>query len=68
MKIKSINQNAIVILFCLLTLIAVETNCTTLQYMSETFSHGARYAIHDYYDYNQTKQFAGMLTSVGLRQ
>jgi hypothetical protein len=36
-------------------------------YMSEVYRHGARYSIHDYYDYNQTKQFAGQLTSIGLR-
>ena len=36
-------------------------------YVSEVYRHGARYSLHDYYDYNQTKQFAGLLTSVGLR-
>jgi len=36
-------------------------------YMSEVYRHGARYSIHDYYDYNQTKLFAGQLTSIGLR-
>lgn len=36
-------------------------------YVSEVYRHGARYSLHDFYDYNQTKQFAGLLTSVGLR-
>ena len=36
-------------------------------YMAEVYRHGARYSIYDYYDYNQTKQMAGQLTSIGLR-
>ena len=37
-------------------------------YMSEVHRHGARYSVYDYYDYNETKPFAGLLTSVGLRE
>lgn len=36
-------------------------------YISSVFRHGARYPVHDYYDYNETKHFSGLLTSVGLR-
>lgn len=41
-----------------------------LQYLATTFRHGARYPSsggYDIYDSNQTKEFAGRLTSVGMR-
>jgi len=50
----------------ILSIIFISINAKQI-YMSEVYRHGARYSIHDYYDYNQTKLFAGQLTSIGLR-
>lgn len=39
-----------------------------LVYVATVFRHGARYPLGDIFDGNQTKEFHGRLTSVGMRQ
>jgi hypothetical protein len=55
------------ILLCIIVFLIALSHCK-LTYLVELVRHGAKYPTNDFYDYNDTKQFKGALTGVGMRQ